>query len=104
MWKKGREEICDVVHHYFEGLFTSDSPEDMDAALEGLSLCVSNEMNVGLVSPPSGEEVREALLLCIHIKLQVLMAFMLYSFRNSDTLLVRVSLCLFGTGRMEVWI
>ena len=61
VWKKGREEMNEVVRHYFEDLFMSDEPVDMDEALGGLSACVSEEMNVRLVAPPSDDEVREAL-------------------------------------------
>ena len=61
VWKKGREEMFEVVHQYFAGLFTSDNPVDMGEAVEGLQSCVSEAMNERLVLPPSGEEVREAL-------------------------------------------
>ena len=61
VWKKGREEICEIVQQYFAGLFASDRPAAMEEAVEGLAHCVSEEMNTRLVSPPTGEEVREAL-------------------------------------------
>lgn len=62
MWKKGRDEIGSVVENYFAGLFASDRPTEMNATVEGLAQCVSNEMNRGLITPPTGEEIRAALL------------------------------------------
>ena len=59
--KKGKEEMCEVVQQYFAGLFESDNPVDMDVVVAGLHSCVSAEMNERLVSPPSGDEIREAL-------------------------------------------
>lgn len=61
VWKKGREEICEVVKRYFVGLFATDNPVQMEEALAGLHTCVSDEMNEALVRTPSGEEVREAM-------------------------------------------
>lgn len=45
----------------FEGLFTTDRPDNMESALEGLSHCVSADMNTALVVLPSRDEVKEAL-------------------------------------------
>lgn len=61
VWKKGREEIGDIVHDYFADLFASENPVDFGVAVEGISTCVSEEMNANLVAPPSREEVCEAL-------------------------------------------
>ena len=61
VWKNGREEIGNIVHDYFAELFASGNLVDMGVAVEGISTCVSVEMNTNLVAPPSGEEVCDAL-------------------------------------------
>lgn len=50
-----------LVTKYFDGLFSSSEPTDMEGALEGINSVVTPEMNALLSTEPCGDEVRNAL-------------------------------------------
>ena len=61
VWKKGKDEMSEIVSNYFQNLFNSGNPTEMEAALEGLPCSVTESMNVELMVPPIGEDIRLAL-------------------------------------------
>ncbi|KAH9723191.1 reverse transcriptase domain-containing protein [Citrus sinensis] len=63
IWLKERDEIEEEICNHFQKLFTSSSPtpSQIQAALQGMTVKVTPEMNVQLEKPFTAEDVEEAL-------------------------------------------
>ncbi|KAL0456854.1 UNVERIFIED_CONTAM: hypothetical protein Slati_1024600 [Sesamum latifolium] len=62
-WSNSADEVQKIITDYFQVLFNSSKPsnEDIEAAIEGLPVRVSTEMNEQLLLPFTADEVKSAL-------------------------------------------
>ncbi|XP_021836344.2 uncharacterized protein [Spinacia oleracea] len=61
VWRSRREDVEELVASYFGTLFTSEAPYDFEHAMSGMDTLVTQEMNVGLDTEPTDEEIKAAL-------------------------------------------
>ena len=63
IWLKEMDEIEEEICSHFQKLFTSSSPtpSQIQAALQGMTVKVTSEMNVQLEKPFTAEDVEKAL-------------------------------------------
>ena len=59
-WCESEGEVGDEINVYFEKLFTSSNPRQVDAILSGIPQVITAQMNNKLTKPVSEMEVRKA--------------------------------------------
>ena len=60
-WNTTEGSIAQIVEHYFQHLFTTSNPEDIEGVLNSVDRRVSPSMNASLLQRYTPEEVRETL-------------------------------------------
>ncbi|XP_021751245.1 uncharacterized protein LOC110716900 [Chenopodium quinoa] len=61
VWQEEEDRIKQIFENYFGSLFSSESPEDLDAATDGLEHRITEEMNSALDATPTEDEIKRAL-------------------------------------------
>lgn len=56
-WRTSKEEMNEVIEHYFAAFLESSNPPDFDEALASIESLVNQEMNSALLTEPMGEEI-----------------------------------------------
>lgn len=60
-WNTIEGSIAQIVEHYFQHLFTSSNPEDIEGVLNSVDRRVTPSMNASILQRYTPEEVRKAL-------------------------------------------
>ena len=60
-WKTSEDQITQVAESYFQNLFTSENPMNMESVLDVVDKRFTTEMNSSLLQRYTAEEVRQAL-------------------------------------------
>ena len=60
VWRTGEQQIGRITEEYFQKIFSTSCPTNVDEVLTAVDRVVSEEMNQELLRPFSGEEVRNA--------------------------------------------